>query len=190
MHASDAPSSGRGVNATPLLHGEAPCRCCEGLPAGVAPGLLISLTCRLCARLPPPFNLSPVRPPPFFSGRGNMHRRLPPTHSHPMWLAWDMAAEMCLMQLPTLLSDPGADFQPSPFFSEQLTAFELWLLHGSRDKKPPEQLPIVLQYPRAVQTTSLKQHVPEECCLNRNAVENVSGECCLNCMRGMLSRRA
>ncbi|KAG1677758.1 hypothetical protein FOA52_001070 [Chlamydomonas sp. UWO 241] len=71
--------------------------------------------------------------------------RLPPTHSHPMWQAWDMAAEMCLMQLPTLLSDPGADFQPSPFFSEQLTAFELWLLHGSRDKKPPEQLPIVLQ---------------------------------------------
>ena len=56
--------------------------------------------------------------------------RLPPTHSHPMWHAWDMAAEMCLMQLPTLLSDPGADFQPSPFFSEQLTAFELWLQVG------------------------------------------------------------
>ena len=26
-----------------------------------------------------------------------------------------------------------------------LTAFKLWLQHGSRDKKPPEQLPIVLQ---------------------------------------------
>ena len=37
------------------------------------------------------------------------------------------------------------EFQPSPFFSEQLTAFELWLEHGSKDKKPPEQLPIVLQ---------------------------------------------
>lgn len=37
------------------------------------------------------------------------------------------------------------DFQPSPFFSEQLTAFELWLEHGSKNKKPPEQLPIVLQ---------------------------------------------
>lgn len=59
--------------------------------------------------------------------------------------AWDMAAEQCLMQLPTLLSDAAAEFQPSPFFSEQLTAFELWLTHGSRDKKPPEQLPIVLQ---------------------------------------------
>ena len=27
----------------------------------------------------------------------------------------------------------------------QLTAFELWLEHGSQDKRPPEQLPIVLQ---------------------------------------------
>lgn len=26
--------------------------------------------------------------------------RLPPTHQHPMWLAWDLAAEMCLLQLP------------------------------------------------------------------------------------------
>ena len=38
-----------------------------------------------------------------------------------------------------------ADFQPSLFFTQQLTAFELWLQHGSRDKRPPEQLPIVLQ---------------------------------------------
>lgn len=36
-------------------------------------------------------------------------------------------------------------FQPSPFFTEQLTAFEVWLDHGSERKKPPEQLPIVLQ---------------------------------------------
>ena len=42
-------------------------------------------------------------------------------------------------------SDTEVEFQPSPFFSEQLTAFELWLQHGSKDKKPPEQLPIVLQ---------------------------------------------
>eukprot|EP00798_Chlamydomonas_sp_ICE-L_P020688 gene20688-27484_t len=71
--------------------------------------------------------------------------RLPPTHQHPMWQAWDMAAEMCLMQLPSILNDPTAEFQPSSFFSEQLTAFELWLAHGSKDKRPPEQLPIVLQ---------------------------------------------
>lgn len=56
-----------------------------------------------------------------------------------------MAAEICLMQLPTLLSDTNAEFQPSPFFSEQLTAFELWLSAGSRERHPPEQLPIVLQ---------------------------------------------
>ncbi|KAG0566271.1 hypothetical protein M758_7G048400 [Ceratodon purpureus] len=71
--------------------------------------------------------------------------RLPPTHQHPMWHAWDMAAEICLSQLPTLLNDPNAEFQPSPFFTEQLTAFEVWLEHGSERKKPPEQLPIVLQ---------------------------------------------
>ncbi|KAG5562952.1 hypothetical protein RHGRI_005629 [Rhododendron griersonianum] len=57
----------------------------------------------------------------------------------------DMAAEICLTQLPTLLEDPNADFQPSPFFTKQLTAFEVWLDHGSEHKKPPEQLPIVLQ---------------------------------------------
>ncbi|PSS23865.1 Regulatory-associated protein of TOR like [Actinidia chinensis var. chinensis] len=70
---------------------------------------------------------------------------LPPTHQHHMWDAWDMAAEICLAQLPTLVEDPNANFQPSPFFTEQLTAFEVWLDQGSERKKPPEQLPIVLQ---------------------------------------------
>jgi len=36
-------------------------------------------------------------------------------------------------------------YQPSTFFTEQLTAFEVWLDHGSEHKKPPEQLPIILQ---------------------------------------------
>ncbi|CAL9769463.1 unnamed protein product [Musa acuminata subsp. burmannicoides] len=70
---------------------------------------------------------------------------LPPTHQHHMWDAWDMAAEICLSKLPQLIADPNAEFQPSPFFTEQLTAFEVWLDHGSEHKKPPEQLPIVLQ---------------------------------------------
>ncbi|GLT45528.1 hypothetical protein SLA2020_193540 [Shorea laevis] len=73
------------------------------------------------------------------------HPVLPPTHQHHMWDAWDMAAEICLSQLPSLIEDPNAEFQPSPFFTEQLTAFEVWLDHGSEHKKPPEQLPIVLQ---------------------------------------------
>lgn len=46
---------------------------------------------------------------------------------------------------------PGTvDFQPSPFFAEQLRAFELWLEHGSQQKRPPEQLPIVLQVSHAL----------------------------------------
>ena len=73
------------------------------------------------------------------------HPRLPAMDQHPMWLAWDMAAETCLLQLPDILDDPQKDYVPSPFFSEQLTAFELWLDHGSGEKAPPEQLPIVLQ---------------------------------------------
>ncbi|KAG7576530.1 WD40 repeat [Arabidopsis thaliana x Arabidopsis arenosa] len=73
------------------------------------------------------------------------HPMLPPTHQHHMWDAWDMAAEICLSHLPQLVLDPTAEFQPSPFFTEQLTAFEVWLDHGSEHKKPPEQLPIVLQ---------------------------------------------
>ncbi|KAJ1402475.1 WD40/YVTN repeat-like-containing domain superfamily [Sesbania bispinosa] len=54
--------------------------------------------------------------------------------SHPMD-AWDMAAELCSLNFPHYLT----------FFTEQLTAFEVWLDHGSEHKKPPEQLPIVLQ---------------------------------------------
>ncbi|CAN1303359.1 Regulatory-associated protein of TOR 1 [Linum perenne] len=73
------------------------------------------------------------------------HPMLPPTHQHHMWDAWDMAAEICLSQLPSLVEDPNAEFQPSTFFTEQLMAFEVWLDHGSEEKKPPEQLPIVLQ---------------------------------------------
>ena len=71
---------------------------------------------------------------------------LPPTYQHPMWHAWDMAVEICLLQMPALISgDPAVEFTPSPFFTEQLTAFEVWLEHGSEQKPPPEQLPIVLQ---------------------------------------------
>ncbi|KAK2075817.1 hypothetical protein QBZ16_001558 [Prototheca wickerhamii] len=74
------------------------------------------------------------------------HPRLPATHQHPMWQAWDMAAEMCLLQLPAILSSGSSvEYVPSPFFAEQLTAFELWLEHGGRDRAPPEQLPVVLQ---------------------------------------------
>ncbi|CAN0879595.1 Regulatory-associated protein of TOR 1 [Linum grandiflorum] len=39
------------------------------------------------------------------------HPMLPPTHQHHMWDAWDMAAEICLSQLPSLVEDPNAEFQ-------------------------------------------------------------------------------
>ncbi|KAL0537047.1 hypothetical protein IC582_026015 [Cucumis melo] len=71
------------------------------------------------------------------------HPMLPPTHQHHMWDAWDMAAEICLSQLPALVEDPNLEFQPSPFFTEQLTAFEVWLDHGSENKKPPESTCVI-----------------------------------------------
>ena len=84
---------------------------------------------------------------------------MPPTYQHPMWHAWDAAVEACLLQMPGLLNGDargsgdggsgahgaGVEFAPSPFFTEQLTAFEVWLERGSARKPPPEQLPIVLQ---------------------------------------------
>eukprot|EP01133_Synstelium_polycarpum_P018713 gene18713-22384_t len=71
--------------------------------------------------------------------------KLPPTYQHPMWQAWDLAADLVISQLPTLLADPTAEFKSSPFFTEQLTAFEVWLEFGAEHKDPPAQLPIVLQ---------------------------------------------
>ncbi|KAK9448129.1 raptor N-terminal caspase like domain-containing protein [Limtongia smithiae] len=74
---------------------------------------------------------------------------LPDTHNHPLWECWDLALDQCIAQMPLLnASDEGGphyEYKHSTFFEEQLTAFELWLKFGSKSKKPPEQLPIVLQ---------------------------------------------
>ncbi|KAK7086926.1 hypothetical protein SK128_000698 [Halocaridina rubra] len=71
---------------------------------------------------------------------------LPQTHQHPMWDAWDLALELCLVQLPTALcSEDLYSHVHSPFFEEQLTAFQVWLNLGHEIRHPPEQLPIVLQ---------------------------------------------
>lgn len=73
---------------------------------------------------------------------------LPPTNHHALWRSWDLAAETCLNQLYTITNpypNTNMSFQPSRFFAEQLTAFEVWLQFGSSSKPPPQQLPMVLQ---------------------------------------------
>lgn len=88
----------------------------------------------LAERIMRSYNCTPVSGP-----------KLPPTYQHPMWQAWDLALDLCLKQLPKLLEDENATFQHSPFFTEQLTAFDVWLKYGAETRNPPEQLPIVLQ---------------------------------------------
>ena len=74
---------------------------------------------------------------------------IPPTHDHPLWEAWDLAIEMVLSQLDALLkSEAGGEhyeYQHSTFFTEQLTAFEVFLQQGAPKQQAPTQLPIVLQ---------------------------------------------
>lgn len=69
---------------------------------------------------------------------------LPNCFRHPMWSAWDLAVDLALQQLPNILEN-GAQYQNSPFFEDQLTAFHVWLEQGNEARSPPEQLPIVLQ---------------------------------------------
>uniref|UniRef100_A0A8C4ZHJ0 Regulatory associated protein of MTOR complex 1 n=1 Tax=Gadus morhua TaxID=8049 RepID=A0A8C4ZHJ0_GADMO len=87
----------------------------------------------LAERIMRSYNCTPVSSP-----------RLPPTYMHAMWQAWDLAVDICLSQLPTIMEE-GTAFRHSPFFAEQLTAFQVWLTMGVENRSPPEQLPIVLQ---------------------------------------------
>ncbi|KAB5547163.1 raptor N-terminal caspase like domain-containing protein [Coniochaeta sp. 2T2.1] len=75
---------------------------------------------------------------------------LPDTSRHALWDSWDLAVDMALAQLPMLeRKDRGEvdyEYQNSTFFTEQLTAFEIYLTRGDAlAKKVPEQLPVVLQ---------------------------------------------
>ncbi|NXO92866.1 RPTOR protein, partial [Certhia brachydactyla] len=87
----------------------------------------------LAERIMRSYNCTPVSSP-----------RLPPTYMHAMWQAWDLAVDICLSQLPTIIEE-GTAFRHSPFFAEQLTAFQVWLTMGVENRNPPEQLRIFLQ---------------------------------------------
>lgn len=76
--------------------------------------------------------------------------QIPETHSHPLWEAWDLAIEMVLAQLPAMQASedgtgPIYEYKTSTFFTEQLTAFEVYLQQGAPQQELPTQLPIVLQ---------------------------------------------
>ncbi|KAF2741247.1 hypothetical protein EJ04DRAFT_571372 [Polyplosphaeria fusca] len=77
------------------------------------------------------------------------HPEIPQTHDHPLWRSWDLAVELILAQLPDLQAEARGEkeyiYKHSEFFSEQLTAFEVYLTQGAAQQTIPEQLPIVLQ---------------------------------------------
>eukprot|EP01063_Lacrimia_lanifica_P010634 TRINITY_DN17372_c3_g1_i1.p1 TRINITY_DN17372_c3_g1~~TRINITY_DN17372_c3_g1_i1.p1 ORF type:complete len:1289 (+),score=471.02 TRINITY_DN17372_c3_g1_i1:116-3982(+) len=78
------------------------------------------------------------------------HPPLPETHTHPMWETWELALEGIISQLPKMLNadmtvNPNYTYRPSSFFSEQLTAFEIWVEFGCKSSPTPDQLPCIIQ---------------------------------------------
>lgn len=75
---------------------------------------------------------------------------LPDTRQHPLWASWDLAVDQALGQLPLLerreTDNIEYEYQNSTFFTDQLTAFEVYLTRGDAMlQRPPDQLPVVLQ---------------------------------------------
>ncbi|CAB3223509.1 unnamed protein product [Arctia plantaginis] len=101
--------------------------------------LLTASLCRnflLADRIMRSYNCTPVCSP-----------ALPSLASHPLWAAWEHTLDLALAQLPNLLRPDPLEYTHSPFFRDQLTAFQVWLDLGKwcAWRAPPEQLPMVLQ---------------------------------------------
>ena len=87
---------------------------------------------------------------PVYNCHPQSYPELPDTRQHPLWESWDLAVDMALQQLPMLekKETEGIEYEyvNSTFFTEQLTAFEIYLTRGdAMSQKPPDQLPVVLQ---------------------------------------------
>lgn len=89
----------------------------------------------LAQRILRSYDCTPISHPPIKS-----------VHHHPMWNAWDLAVDNCLSQLNKNIDEQNPKpYVNSLFFTEQLTAFQVWLKLGTYPQSTPEQLPIVLQ---------------------------------------------
>ncbi|KAK3987428.1 WD repeat-containing protein mip1 [Cladorrhinum sp. PSN332] len=87
---------------------------------------------------------------PVYGCHPQSYPELPDTRQHPLWASWDLAVDMALTQLPMLERKEAEgipyEYVNSTFFTEQLTAFEVYLKRGDAlAQKTPEQLPVVLQ---------------------------------------------
>lgn len=81
--------------------------------------LLTASLCRnflLADRIMRSYNCTPVALP-----------ALPSLAAHPLWAAWEHTLDLALAQLPRLLRAEPRDYAHSPFFRDQLTAFQVWL---------------------------------------------------------------
>eukprot|EP01038_Epipyxis_sp_PR26KG_P006077 gene6077-8370_t len=98
----------------------------------------------LAKRIMKSFNCFPQSSPP-----------LPDSTTHSLWQSWDLTLESFIIHNAalvkgTMMTDPknNMSFAMSSnlsFFTDQLTAFELWLDFGLPSSVPPSHLPIVLQ---------------------------------------------